>query len=89
MDHLERRRMILVALALYWCLHMIMQHMVDMQPLAFNGEWENALFLSICFERMKMNDCSVWAFEKKKVGFTDRRLLLMKVISFVFVIRYN
>ena len=30
MDHIERRWRILVALALYWCLHMIMQHVLDM-----------------------------------------------------------
>ena len=46
MDHLERRR-ILVALASYWCLHMIMQHVFDMQTLALNEEWKTALILSI------------------------------------------
>ena len=51
-----------------------MQHVFDMQALALNGEWENALILSICFEGMKMSDCSVWAFERN-VGFTDRLLL--------------
>jgi len=74
MDHIERRGRILVALALYWCLHMIVQHVLDMQTLALNGEWENALILSICFEGMKMSDRSVWAFERN-VGFTDRLLL--------------
>jgi len=38
MDHIERRGRILVALALYWCLHTIVQHMLDMQALALNGE---------------------------------------------------
>jgi hypothetical protein len=65
---------ILVALALYWCLHMIVQHVLDMQALPLNGEWENALILSICFEGMKISDRSVWAFERN-VGFTDRLLL--------------
>ena len=74
MDHLERRRRILVVLASYWCLHMIMQHMLDMQALAFNGEWGNALILSICFKSMKMSDYSVWAFHRN-VGFTVRILL--------------
>ena len=74
MDHIERRRRILVALALYWCLHMIVQHVLDMQALALNGEWENALILSICFEGMKTSNRSVWAF-KRNVGFTDRLLL--------------
>ena len=50
---------------------MIVQHVLDMQGLALNGEWENALILSICFEGMKMSDRSVWAFERNVV-FTDR-----------------
>jgi hypothetical protein len=74
MDHIERRGRILVALALYWCLYMIVQHMLDMQALALNGEWEYALILSICFEGMKMSDRNVWTFERN-VGFTDRLLL--------------
>ena len=74
MDHIERGGRILVALALYWCLYMIVQHVFDMQVLTLNGELENALILSICFEDMKMNDCSVWAFERN-VGFMDRLLL--------------
>ena len=65
---------LLVALVLYGCLHMIVQHVLDMQALAFTGEWGNALILSICFEGMKMSDRSVWAFERN-VGFTDRLLL--------------
>ena len=35
-----------------------------MQTLALNGEWENALILSICFEGIKMRDHSVWANER-------------------------
>jgi hypothetical protein len=45
MDHLERRGRIFVALVLYWCLHMVMQHVLDMQALALDGKWENALNL--------------------------------------------
>jgi len=36
MDHLERRGRILVALAFYWCLHMILPHVLDMQALALD-----------------------------------------------------
>ena len=43
MDHLERRGRMLVTLALYWCLHMIVQHVFDVQALAFNREWKNAM----------------------------------------------
>ena len=74
MDHIERRGRILIALALHWCLHMIVQHVFDMQAFAFNEECENALILSICFEGMKMSDRNVWAFERN-VGFIDRLLL--------------
>ena len=65
MNHLERRERILVALALYWCLHMIVQHVFDMQALIINEEWKNALILSIFFENMKLSYCNVLAFEKK------------------------
>lgn len=64
MNHLERRPMILVALALPWCLHMIMQHVLNMQALAFNGQWDDALIFSNCFESMNMSDHSVWALRK-------------------------
>ena len=37
MDHIVRSGIVLVALALYWCLHMILQHVLDMQALALNG----------------------------------------------------
>ena len=36
--HLERKGRIHVALALYWCLHMIVQQVFYMQALAFYGE---------------------------------------------------
>ena len=74
MDHIERRGTILDALVVYWCLHMIVQHVLDMQALALNGEWENAMILSICFKGMKMSDRSVWAFERN-IRFKDRLLL--------------
>jgi hypothetical protein len=31
MNHIDKRGRSIVALALYWCLHMIMQHVLDMQ----------------------------------------------------------
>ena len=45
-----------------------------MQLLTLNGEWENALILSICFDDMKMSNCSVGTFERK-TRFIDRLLL--------------
>ena len=73
-NHLERTWRIFVALALYWCLHMIMQHVFDMQALALNRGWGNALIWSRNFEDMEMSDCNVLAFERN-VGFTSRLLL--------------
>ena len=58
-DRTKRRGRILVALALYWCLHMIVQQVFDMQALAINGECENAMILNICLEGMKMSDHNV------------------------------
>jgi hypothetical protein len=40
MDHLERKGRILVALALYWCLYMIVQHVLDMQALASHNTFK-------------------------------------------------
>jgi hypothetical protein len=74
MDRLERRVRIIVALALTWCLYMIVQHVLDIQAFALNEEWENVLIFSNCFESMKMRNHSVWAFERN-VGFTNRLLL--------------
>ena len=59
---------------LYIGVHMIVQHVLDMQALALNEEWENTLILSICFESMKMRDRNVWVLERN-VGFTSRLLL--------------
>jgi hypothetical protein len=74
MEHLERRGSILAALDIYWCLHMIVQHVLDMQALALNVQWENALIFSNCFENMNMSDRSVWVFERY-VGCTNTLLL--------------
>ena len=69
----QEKRENLVVFALYWCLHMIVQHVVDMHVLALNGEWKTAMILSICFESMNMSDCC--GHLKKNVGSTDRLLL--------------
>ena len=74
MDHLERIGRNLVALALYECLHMIVQHLFHLQALALNGDWENSLIFSICFDRMRMSDHNMWAFERY-VGFFKKLLL--------------
>ena len=45
-----------------------------MQVMTLNGEWENTMILSICFENMKISDHRVWAFERN-VGSTSKLLL--------------
>lgn len=55
---------------------MIMRHVLHMQALALDGEWENALLFRICLESMNMSHRSVWSFERN-VGFTNRLLLLL------------
>ena len=40
MDHIEMTLMVIIVLTLCWYLQMIVQHMIDMQALALNGEWE-------------------------------------------------
>ena len=74
MDHRWQKRRDSCCIGLYWCLHMIVQHMLDMQALALNGGWKNAFIFSICFKSTKMSDHSVWAFGKN-VGFTNILLL--------------
>ena len=91
MDHFERRGRILVAFAFYWCLHMIVQHVLDMQTLTLNEEWENALIFNICFESMNISDRNVWAYERN-VGFTNRLLLgsfMDKMLKQIICVSHN
>ena len=37
-NHLEKKGRILAELALYWCLHTIVQHVLDMQAYVLNEE---------------------------------------------------
>jgi hypothetical protein len=60
MDLLERRRRNFVALTLYWWLHMIVHHVLDMQTLALNGEWKMLWFQAFALR--------VWRWEIKLCG---------------------
>ena len=66
LDHFERRRGVFIALALYWCFYLIVQHVLSVQALALTREWKNTMVFSICFESMKMSNCSMWTFERKR-----------------------
>jgi hypothetical protein len=46
-------------------------HMLNMQALALNGEWENAIILSIYFDTMSWRDYSVCSYERQ-IGFTNK-----------------
>jgi hypothetical protein len=47
----EKKRFIIV-LTMYWWLHLVMQHVSNMQELALNEEWETIMILNICFDAM-------------------------------------
>jgi hypothetical protein len=53
---------------------MIVQHVLDMQVLAFKKKGENELILNICFDVMNIRKCVEWAFHMQ-FGFIDRMLL--------------
>jgi hypothetical protein len=54
---------------------MMVQHVLDMQVLAFKEEQENALILNICFDVMNVRKCIEWAFHMQ-FGLIDRMLLV-------------
>lgn len=66
-------------MALYWCLYMIVQHVLEMQALARNGEQKNALIFNICFESMNMSDRrNVWFIDRLLLGsFTEKNVQAM------------
>ena len=41
---------------LHWLYFGVMQHVLHMQALSLDGQWENALIFSICFESMSMSN---------------------------------
>jgi len=43
------------------------EHMLNMQALAFNGEWENATILIIYFDIMSWRDYSMCSYERQIV----------------------
>jgi len=53
---------------------MMVQHVLNMQALTFNGEWEIAMILNICFDAISWTYCSIWSYERQ-IGFLDRFLL--------------
>jgi hypothetical protein len=70
----ERKRDLVLALGLYMCLYMIVQHVVNMQSLILKGEWEKFAIFSILWESMGREERSIWS-HARQVGFMDRFLL--------------
>jgi hypothetical protein len=54
-------------MALYWSLHMMVQHVLNIQALVLNGKWENSMILNICFNVMNWRNHSMWSYGKKKL----------------------
>jgi hypothetical protein len=59
---------------LYMCLYMIVQHVVNMQSLILQGEWEKFAIFSILWESMEREERSIWS-HARQVGFMDCFLL--------------
>ena len=54
-----RRRLILF-LRLYMLLYMLVKHVVDIQGLLLQGEWEKFAILSLVYEFMEYRERSIW-----------------------------
>jgi hypothetical protein len=70
----ERKRDPVLALGLYMCLYIIVQHVVNMQSLILQGEWEKFAIFSILWESMGREERSIWS-HARQIGFTDHFLL--------------
>lgn len=70
----ERRKNLVLALGLYMSLYMVVQHVVNMQSLILQGEWEKFVIFSILFGSLERGERTIWS-HVRQVGFTDRLLL--------------
>jgi len=70
---MRAKKFILIVLAMYWEFTYD-EHMLNMQALAFNGEWENAIILSIYFDIMSWRDYNMCSYERQ-IGFINKFLL--------------
>ena len=64
----------MLMLGFYMCLHMLVSHIVSMQALILQGEWEKLAIFSMFLESMGRGTRSIWSFVRQS-GFTDRLLL--------------
>ncbi|KAG0560309.1 hypothetical protein KC19_10G170800 [Ceratodon purpureus] len=70
----ERRKRVVAVMVIYWCLYMIMQHVINMQALVVQVEWTNVAIVIACFQGLGMRDRTLSRYERP-VGFTARFLL--------------
>jgi hypothetical protein len=55
-------------------LYIIIKHVVNMQSLILQGEWEKFEIFSILWQSMEPEECSIWN-HAQQVGFTERFLM--------------
>jgi hypothetical protein len=53
---------------------MLVKHVVDIQALILQGEWEKITNLSLVYENMGYRERSIWS-KKRMIGFVNRLLL--------------
>ena len=70
----ERRRRLVLLLGLYMFLYMLVKHVVNIQALLLQGEWEKFAILSLVYESMGYRERSIWS-QERMYGFVERLLL--------------
>ena len=70
----ERRKKHALLLGLHIFLYMLVKHVVDIQTLIFQGEWEKSASLSLVYKRLGHRKRSIWS-QEPIYGFVDRLLL--------------
>ena len=70
----ERRRNLVLLLRLYMYLYMLVKHVVDIQAMFLQGEWEKVAILNLMYESMRHRERSIWSQERMS-GFVERLLL--------------
>ena len=55
-------------------LYMLVNHVIDIQTLILQGEWENLAILNLVYENIGYRERSIWS-QERMIGFVDRLLL--------------
>ena len=61
---MEERRRLIFLLYLYMFLYMLVKHIVDIQALFLQEEWEKFVVLSMIHENMGLRKRSIWSREQ-------------------------